>query len=226
MLELNSVCVSSLKSPRLRSMERLDPITNQWAECASLPMLSSGAVAFSIHGQLFCAAFEPIEVGHANVATQTGIFEYNFIRDEWRDARENFSPEALECIDTCLQAEGALAVCHRTNTIYTVSHTEVSSISINLIDSNVYCRNVQLLPRPRVYFSEQQRLHSAIVVDERLYVLGGDRHDAGSDPVPTARVIMLDPQSHSWVSRADMLERRAKMAVAELGEWGLSELID
>ena len=223
MFELNSVCVSSLKSPRLRSMERLDPITNQWAECASLPMLSSGAVAFSIHGQLFCAAFEPIEVGHANVATQTGIFEYNFIRDEWRDARENFSPEALECIDTCLQAEGALAVCHRTNTIYTVSHTEVSSISINLIDSNVYCRNVQLLPRPRVYFSEQQRLHSAIVVDERLYVLGGDRHDAGSDPVPTARVIMLDPQTHSWVPRTNMLECRAKMAVAELGEWGLSE---
>ena len=220
-LILNCVFVSSPTCPRTRNVERLDPISNQWTPCASLPMLSSGAVAFSIHGHLFCAAFEPIDLGHANAATQTNVFEYSYIRDEWRDARDSFTPEALESIDNCLVEEGALAVCHRTNTIYTVTNSEVSSISINLIDGKVYCRNVRLLPRPHAYFSERQRLHSAVVVDEQLYVLGGDRHDAGSDPVPTARVIRLDPQSNSWVSCADMLETRAKLAVAELGEWAL-----
>ena len=84
-------------------MERLDAETGRWTPCADLPMLSSGAAAFTLHGHLFCAAFEPLVVGHANVATRTDIFEYSFVRDEWREARDSFTQEALEAIDGCLQ---------------------------------------------------------------------------------------------------------------------------
>ncbi|KAK7102902.1 kelch-like protein 3 isoform X2 [Littorina saxatilis] len=204
--------------PRVNGVERLDAETNNWIPCADFPMRSSGSVSFSVHSHLFCAAFAPVQAGNANLVSETRIFEYNFIRDEWLDAHSCFSPESLEYIDNCLQAEGALAVCKQTNTIYTVSRDEVSSITVNLIDGAVFCRNARLLPRPRPeqIFSAQHRLHAAVVVDRKLYVIGGDRHDNGSDPVATARVIMYDPDRNVWASRCDMTEPRATVAVAEL----------
>ncbi|KAL8560989.1 hypothetical protein ACOMHN_061203 [Nucella lapillus] len=51
------------KCPRLRSVERLDPLSSRWMACADLPMLSSSAVAFSLHGHLLCCACEPVPVG-------------------------------------------------------------------------------------------------------------------------------------------------------------------
>ena len=214
-----SVSSTSPTCPRLRNMERLDPFTNEWTSCADLPILSSSAVAFSVYGHLFCVACVPITVGRANITvTETKIFEYNFVRDEWRDAKENFATEALEYMDSCLQADGAIAVCPRTHSIYTISHSEVAHISVHLLDDEVYCRDVRLLPRPREYFTEQQRQFSAVVVDRGLYVLGGDRHDNGMEPVPTARVIMLDLDTLQWKSCADMLEPRVKLDAVELSE--------
>nr|KAG5696449.1 hypothetical protein BaRGS_020986 [Batillaria attramentaria] len=126
-------------------------------------MLSSGAVAFNLHGHLFCSAYEPINMGRAAaaVATETGIFEYNIINDEWVDAKENFSEEALDSIDNCLQAAGDIAV--------------------------------------------------SVVLDERLYVIGGDERTQGSENVPTNLVIMFDPERNRWVRKANLLEPRAKL---------------
>lgn len=210
--------------PRLNSVERLDPVTGHWTDCATLPMKASGSFSFTVFGHLFCAAFQPIDIGHAiaaNLALETAIYEYNFVRDEWTSARGNFSPEALESIDNCLQAEGALAVCAKTSTIYTVSNREISALTVNLINGAVSCRAVTLLPRPRgstgPLMTDRHRLHAACILDTRLYVLGGDRHDAGSEPVPSGRLFMFDRHYNRWEERATMTETRAALGVAVMG---------
>ncbi|KAK7482772.1 hypothetical protein BaRGS_00025938, partial [Batillaria attramentaria] len=205
--------------PRLKGVEKLDPLTHAWTKCADLPMLSSGAVAFNLHGHLFCSAYEPINMGRAAaaVATETGIFEYNIINDEWVDAKENFSEEALDSIDNCLQAAGDIAVCERTNTIYTVSNSEVTSISVVHREGSVYVTQRRLLPWPREFFSEGYCYHSAVVLDERLYVIGGDERTQGSENVPTNLVIMFDPERNRWVRKANLLEPRAKLDAVVFG---------
>lgn len=205
------------KCPRLCGVERLDEVTSRWWPCADFPMLSSSTVAFNLYSHLFCCACEPISLPNSNVTvTRTDIFEYNMMRNEWSSAEDQFSGESVNCIDTCLQAEGALAVCPQTFSIYAVSHSEVASLNVNLVNGDILCRSWQLLPRPHAYFTEQQRHFSAVVLDRCLYVLGGDRHDMGHDPVPTACVIMYDIRQRQWHRRADMLEPRVKLAAAVL----------
>ncbi|KAL8560990.1 hypothetical protein ACOMHN_061204 [Nucella lapillus] len=139
------------------------------------------------------------------------------MRDAWLSAEDQFSVEAVQTLDSCLQAEGALAVCPQTHTVYTVSTCEVAALTVNLVNGDILCRNTRLLPRPHPqFFAAQQRHHSAVVVDGAVYVLGGDRHDAGHDPVPTAGVIVYDTRLKRWQRRADMLTPRVKMAVATL----------
>lgn len=207
--------------PRLKSVERLDPVAGTWTKCADLPMLSSGAVAFNLHGHLFCAAFEPINLGNnhraaAAAGSETGIFEYDVINDDWVDAKENFSEEVLDSIDNCLQASGDIAVCNRTNTIYTVSSDEVTCISSSLREGSVYCTQRRLLPRPHSFFSPGYCYHSCVILDERLYVVGGDERTRGAENVPTDLVIMFNPENNTWERKANLSEPRAKLDVVAL----------
>ncbi|XP_076469572.1 kelch-like protein 23 isoform X2 [Babylonia areolata] len=205
------------KCPRLRSVERLDTLTSRWTACADLPMMASAAIAFNLYGHLFCCSCEPIPVAHSSTTvTRTEMFEYNMMRDQWLPVGCQFSVDVVGHINTCLQDEGALAVCPETSAIYTVSKSEVAHMAVTSLEGDIVCNTVRLLQRPHVHFSEQHRQHAAIVVDRRLYVLGGDRHDGGTDPVPTTSVMAFDLHDKTWSECASMLEPRIKLAVAAL----------
>lgn len=199
--------------PRLKGVERLDPDSNSWTKCADLPILSSGSFAFNLYGHLFCVAYEPVAMrqGAAAIATETSIFEYNVLNDEWVEVKENFSEDAFDSIDNCLQAAGDVAVCPQTNTLYTVSNSEVASISATLREGTVSCVQRKLLPKPHRFFSEKFCYHSAVVLNECLYVIGGDARTNDSENVPTNLVIMFDPLTNTWVQKASLIEARAKL---------------
>eukprot|EP00745_Piridium_sociabile_P042238 TRINITY_DN8472_c0_g1_i5.p1 TRINITY_DN8472_c0_g1~~TRINITY_DN8472_c0_g1_i5.p1 ORF type:complete len:292 (-),score=41.47 TRINITY_DN8472_c0_g1_i5:72-947(-) len=200
-------------------------MSRYWMPCADLPMpAAADAMAFAVHGRVFVVAYEHVlqRQGDRKVkATEAGVYEYRFIHDEWLDAKLSFSSQALQSLDACLQAQGAIAVCCRTNTVYAVSHSGVCSLPVKLSpDGDVSCRTVhQLPPVPCGLFSARQRSFAAVVMDGRLYVLGGDqRVDDGKLASSSAQVVMFDPHSNVWVARASMLEPRAKLAAVQCGD--------
>ncbi|PVD25258.1 hypothetical protein C0Q70_15756 [Pomacea canaliculata] len=118
------------KNPRLQGVEKIDPRSNSWSSVADFPMKSSGAVALTLRGHLFCLAYEPVENRRdATLVTETRIFEFDLVKNQWHDARSNFSDQVLTCIDECLQASGAVTVCEETSVIYTMSGTEFTAVT-------------------------------------------------------------------------------------------------
>lgn len=203
-------------SPRLKGVERFNPAAGQWTAAAEFPMLSSATVALNLHGHLLCSALEPIKVGRAIQATETGIFEYDFISNEWRDAKRLFSIEVLHALDDCQETDGAITVCQKTNTIYTVATSQICMLPVLLINGEVQCSQVRLLPRPHEFMAQGHCKHSAVVLDGKLYVLGGDGKMGGMDPVASNLVIMFDSEQNKWIRKASMLQPRIKMGIAEL----------
>ncbi|XP_025106994.1 influenza virus NS1A-binding protein homolog [Pomacea canaliculata] len=205
------------KNPRLQGVEKIDPRSNSWSSLADFPMKSSGAVALNLRGHLFCLAYEPVENRRgATLVTETRIFEFDLVKNQWLDARSNFSDQVLTCIDECLQASGAVTVCEETSVIYTVSGTEVCRIPFTELDGNIFCKQVHYLPKPAEYMSPSHCMHSAIVVNQNLYVLGGGDKAQRSDTVPSNIVIMFDPSEGVWTRKNGMIEQRLKMDVATI----------
>ena len=84
------------------------------------------------------------------------------------------------------------------------------------------CLDLHILTWDRVAsFSLARPLHTATVVEGKIYVCGGDIRDADDDIVPTDRVDVYDPATDSWQQMATDCQ-----VCALRGRFGRQDLCD
>ncbi|XP_060078497.1 ring canal kelch homolog [Ylistrum balloti] len=208
--------------PRTKRVERFNLNSQHWQTVADLPILASGIHAFEIHGRLICTAFELIhfrsqEQDIEREVKLEGIYEYDVLQDRWKDATDYFSPETIQCLHNCLMKSGSIAVCPKTNKIYTVTDTDVNCISVDLDDGDIFCKNIEKMPNIQTFAEEGHSCHVAVVHDEVLYVFGGEVRVSQSEVYSTASGYKFDCTYNTWLPIQDMLEPRSKCDIVELG---------
>ncbi|XP_021379631.1 kelch-like protein diablo [Mizuhopecten yessoensis] len=208
--------------PRTKRVERFNLDSQHWQTVADLPILASGVHAFEVHGRLICTAFELIhyrsqEQDIEREVRLEGIYEYDILQDRWKDATDYFSPDTIQCLHNCLMNSGSIAVCPKTNKVYTVTDREVNCISVELDDGDIFCKTVEKLPNIQTFVEESHSCHVAVVCDEVLYVFGGEVRVSQSEVYSTASGYKFDPRYNTWLPIRDMLEPRSKCDVVELG---------
>ena len=207
--------------PRLRTVEKYDFRNNEWKTCVNdLPMFASGVHVFSILGKLFCTTFEMSSEENLTSNPKSyypGFYEYDNIHNYWKNTIYCFTPDGTNVIQKCLQNSGSIAVCSKTNKIYTISKSDVHCIRTQLDDGEVMFCDPEQLPNLRT--TEVYSNHTAVVYNENLYVLGGDERISASEIFPTAAVYMLDNGEKKWVTKCSMQEPRARFSSAVVGNY-------
>lgn len=207
--------------PRLRTIEKYDFRNNEWKTCVNdLPMFASGVHVFSIHGKLFCTTFEMSSDENLTSNPKSyspGFYEYDNIHNYWKNTVYCFTPDGTNVIQKCLQNSGSIAVCSKTNKIYTISESDVHCIRTQLDDGEVIFCDPEQLPNLRT--TEVYSNHTAVVYNENLYVFGGDERISASEIFPTAAVYMLDNDEKKWVTKCSMQEPRARFSSAVVGDY-------
>ncbi|XP_067684549.1 kelch-like protein 12 [Haliotis asinina] len=205
--------------PRLRSVECYDLRQNSWDNVENIPILASSVQAFNIYGRLFCTAFELTNSPQINPDTEhAGFFEYDTLQNKWHDATECFSSEAVNVLHDCLRKSGAITLCPSSNKLYTVTEADVKCVHIELEDGDLACRRVETMPQIDFFKSESdcRSNYAAVVCQGNLYVIGGDERFSQMEIFPSAIMCMFDPTENKWVTRASMMEPRARFDAVEM----------
>ena len=200
-------------------MARLDLQNLNWENKVSLPILPSSIYTFSLNGYLFCVAYE----SHARKAERnvkvTGIYAYDILENQWKNACGMFSLLVLQRMYTTLEECGSVAECKKTNKIFTVTRDKVCCIQASTKDGDFMCNSVSDGPLVPQYQENNHSQHVCIVVNNHLYVLGGEKKDSQTEIFPSADVYKLNinAENAAWTKCCPMSEPRSMFDVAAIG---------
>ncbi|XP_078000038.1 kelch-like protein 7 [Glandiceps talaboti] len=205
--------------PHTLTIEKYSTSNNEWTVVGKLPYNLECQSAVVINGEMFFVHKKlkqpKLKIPtFTNVGTVYTLCTFNPVQNEWKTKEVSSQSVWAQLRDF---KQSAVAVDKEDNVIYvcggkepTGSFTAKSVLKLD-IENNHWS---QLPSLPELRFN-----HSAIVVDRRLYVIGGNDvsvHIGNHRQEVKSSVFMYDPDIDSWVEKRNMNTPRLGLGLAEV----------
>ncbi|XP_002732022.1 kelch repeat and BTB domain-containing protein 12-like [Saccoglossus kowalevskii] len=206
--------------PHTLSVEKYDINKDKWTEVGKLPFNLECQTAVVLNGEMFFVHKKLIQPKlkiptFTNVGTVYTLCTFSSLYNEWKLKEiSQYSVWAhLRDFKQC-----AIAVCKDENVVYVCGGKEptrsLTAKSVLRLDIENDCWT-ELPSLPELRFN-----HSAIVVNRRLYVIGGNDisvHIGNHRQEVKSSVFMYDPDEGCWSEKCEMNTHRLGLGLAEVG---------
>ncbi|XP_070581175.1 kelch-like protein 3 [Ptychodera flava] len=203
--------------PHTLTIERYDINQDQWKEMGKLPFNLECQNVVSVNGEMFFVHKKlkqpKLKIPtFTNVGTVHTLCTYNVIQNGWK-TKEISQYTVLALL--CSFKQSAVAVCKDNNVIYVCGGKEPTGSFMQKSVLKLDIENDEWSQLPNL--PELRYNHSAIVVDKRLYVIGGNDvsvHIGNVRQEVKSSVVMYDPEEGCWLEKRNMNTPRLGLGLA------------
>lgn len=158
-------------------------------------------------------------------ALRKGLFEYNYLENEWSNITSGVSDRVFSLLRETLQNSGSITFCSKHNCLYLLSQRSFSRVSIEEIDGDIVMENVKDLSPLNFAGQSSEDLDKPheddiglISHEGNIYGFGGTVQPSKLEYWSSDSVYMYDYNLDKWILKKSMISPRGRVGVVSLGE--------